>query len=141
MEMALLKLDMDSNMLQFSGARRPLYLVREDQIIELAGEKVPLGIYDEGDDTFTNKEMEFKKNDIIYLFSDGYVDQLGGPDRKTFKTKKFKDMLLSNRHLAMNEQKSVLESRLEEWKGGVEQIDDILVIGIRILSNEVKAGF
>jgi serine phosphatase RsbU (regulator of sigma subunit) len=138
MEMALLKLDLDSNKLQFSGARRPLYLVRQDQMIELAGDKVPLGIYDEGDDTFTIKEMEYKKDDIVYLFSDGYVDQLGGPDRKTFKTKKFKEMLLNNHHLTMNEQKSVLESTLEEWKGNIEQIDDILVIGIRILSDAGK---
>jgi serine phosphatase RsbU (regulator of sigma subunit)/TPR repeat protein len=136
MEMALLRLDLDSSSLQFSGARRPLYLVREDQIIELAGDKVPLGIYDVGDDTFTDIEMEFKKDDIVYLFSDGYVDQLGGPDRKTFKTKKFKDMLLSNRHLTMNEQKELLETTFEKWRSGIEQIDDILVLGIKF-----KLGF
>jgi serine phosphatase RsbU (regulator of sigma subunit)/tetratricopeptide (TPR) repeat protein len=136
MEMALFRLDLDANKLQFSGARRPLYLVREDQVIELAGDKVPLGIYDEGNDSFTNKEMEFKKDDIVYVFSDGYVDQLGGPDRKTFKTKKFKDMLFNNRHLSMNEQKDLLDTTLEEWKGNIEQIDDILVIGIKF-----KFGF
>jgi len=85
----------------------------------------------DGESLFTNKEIEIRKDDIVYLFSDGYVDQLGGPDRKTFKTKKFKDMLLSNCHLPMNEQKEVLNTTLEEWKGNVEQIDDILVIGIK----------
>jgi serine phosphatase RsbU (regulator of sigma subunit) len=133
MEMALFILDLDSNKLQFSGARRPLYLLRDNQISELVGDKMPLGIYDEGDNTFTNKEIELKRDDIVYLFSDGYVDQLGGPDRKTFKTKKFKDLLLNNCHLSMNEQKEALEATLEEWKGNVEQIDDILVIGIKYM--------
>lgn len=131
MEMALFILDLESHKLQFSGARRPLYLLRDKQITELAGDKMPLGIYDEGDNTFTNKEIELKSADIVYLFSDGYVDQLGGPDRKTFKTKKFKDSLLENCHLSMDEQKEALEATLMEWKGDVEQIDDILVIGIK----------
>jgi serine phosphatase RsbU (regulator of sigma subunit) len=76
--------------------------------------------------------MELKKNDIVYLFSDGYVDQIGGPDRKTFRAKKFKELLLDNCHLPMFEQKKVLETNLNEWKGNIEQIDDILVIGIKI---------
>jgi len=131
MEMALFILDLESGKLQFSGARRPLYMVRDNQLSELPGDRMPLGISDDGVSLFTNKEMEYKKDDIIYLFSDGYVDQLGGPERKTFKTKKFKDMLLNNSHLSMNEQKEVLDTTLEEWKGNVEQIDDILVIGIK----------
>jgi serine phosphatase RsbU (regulator of sigma subunit) len=131
MEMALFKLDLEKNILQFSGARRPLYLIRDKQLNELAGDKMPLGIYDDGRQPFNNMEIEFKKNDVVYLFSDGYVDQLGGPDRKTFKTKKFKETLVNNCHLSMDEQKEVLETTLEEWKSDNEQIDDILVIGIK----------
>ncbi|MBK7134378.1 MAG: tetratricopeptide repeat protein [Bacteroidales bacterium] len=131
MEMALFILDLETNIIQFSGARRPLYLLRDKQITEFAGDKMPLGIHDEADNSFTNKEIEIKKDDIVYLFSDGFVDQLGGPDRKTFKTKKFKDLLINNCHLSMNEQKEVLENAFEEWKSNIEQIDDILVIGIK----------
>jgi serine phosphatase RsbU (regulator of sigma subunit) len=131
MEMALFILDLESNNLQFSGARRPLYLIRDKQLIELPGDKMPLGINDEEKNPFTNKDIEFRKNDIVYLFSDGYVDQMGGPDRKTFKTKKLKELLLNNCHLPMNEQKKVLETSLDEWRSGVEQIDDIMVIGIK----------
>jgi serine phosphatase RsbU (regulator of sigma subunit)/Tfp pilus assembly protein PilF len=131
MEMALFILDLEKNIMQFSGARRPLYLIRDKQLNEFAGDKIPLGIYDDGKNSFTNREFEFKKNDIVYLFSDGYVDQLGGADKKTFKAKKFKEVLLNNCHLPMNEQKKVLETTLEEWKSGIEQIDDILVIGIK----------
>jgi serine phosphatase RsbU (regulator of sigma subunit) len=132
MEMALFKLDLENNSLQFSGARRPLYLIRDKQLNELKGDSMPLGIYDEGQNPFVNKEIEFKKNDIVYLFSDGFVDQLGGPDRKTFKTKRFKELLLNNCHLPMNKQKEVLEKALEEWKSDIEQIDDILVMGIKL---------
>jgi serine phosphatase RsbU (regulator of sigma subunit) len=132
MEMALFILDLEKNKLQFSGARRPLYIVRDKQLTELTGDRMPLGIYDDGESLFTNKEFEFKKNDILYLFSDGYVDQLGGPDRKTFKTKQFKELLLNICHLPMNEQKAVLETTLEEWRSDIEQIDDILVLGIKL---------
>jgi serine phosphatase RsbU (regulator of sigma subunit) len=132
MEMALFRLDLEHNNLQFSGARRPLYMIRDNQLSELPADKMPLGIYEDGQNPFTNKEMEFKKNDMIYLFSDGYVDQLGGPDRKTFKTKRFKELLLNNCHLPMTKQKEVLETALEEWKSDIEQIDDILVIGIKL---------
>jgi serine phosphatase RsbU (regulator of sigma subunit) len=130
MEMALLILDLEYNKLQFSGANRPLYLIRDKQLQELIGDRMPLGIHDE-EHPFTNKEIEFKKNDIVYLFSDGYVDQIGGPEKKTFKTKKFKELLLNSCHLPMNEQKDVLEANLEEWKSDNHQIDDILVIGIK----------
>jgi serine phosphatase RsbU (regulator of sigma subunit)/tetratricopeptide (TPR) repeat protein len=132
MEMALFKLDLENNNLQFSGAKRPLYLIRDKQLNELACDKMPLGIYEDGQNPFTNKEIEFRKNDIVYLFSDGYVDQLGGPDRKTFKTKRLKELLLNNCHRPMNEQKEVLETALAEWKSDIEQIDDILVIGIKL---------
>jgi serine phosphatase RsbU (regulator of sigma subunit) len=130
MEMALLLLDLEYNKLQFSGANRPLYLIRDKQLHELRGDRMPLGIHDE-EHPFTNQEIEIKKNDTVYLFSDGYVDQIGGPERKTFKTKNFKELLLNNSHLPMNEQKEMLEANLEEWKLDNQQIDDILVIGIR----------
>lgn len=130
-EMALIILDLEYNRLQFSGACRPMYLVRDKQLQDFLGEKMPLGIYDDNKNPFTNIEMEFKENDIVYLFSDGYVDQFGGPERKTFKSKNFKELLLNNCHLPMNEQKKVLETSLEEWRSGIEQTDDILVIGIK----------
>jgi len=138
MEMGLFIYDLESGKLEFSGARRPLYFIRDGELSELSADKMPLGIYEEGESNFTNKELEIKKDDIVYLFSDGYVDQLGGPDRKTFKTKKFKDMLLSNSHLPMNEQKELLDTTLEAWRGNVEQIDDILVIGIKFKSGAGK---
>jgi serine phosphatase RsbU (regulator of sigma subunit) len=142
MEMALFKVDMDKNKLQFAGARRPLYLVRDNQLNELAGDKMPLGINDDGRNPFTNQEIDIKKNDMVYLFSDGYVDQIGGPDRKTFRTKRFKELLLNNCHLPMDRQQEALETALEEWKADGKQIDDILVMGIKLKfgASERRAG-
>jgi serine phosphatase RsbU (regulator of sigma subunit) len=131
MEMALFIIDLEKNKLQFSGARRPLYMIRDSQLTEFSGDKMPLGINDDRDTPFTNTEVEFRRNDIVYLFSDGYVDQIGGPDRKTFKSKRFKELLLSSSHLPLKKQKEVLETTLDEWKADIEQIDDILVIGIK----------
>lgn len=131
MEMALFKIDTEKNILQFSGARRPLYIVRDNTLTEIAGDKIPLGIHFDTRELFTNKEIEIRKNDIVYLFSDGYVDQIGGPDKRTFKSKKFKDFLLNNCDLPMDIQKEKLETNLKEWKADTEQIDDILVIGIK----------
>ncbi len=130
MEMALCKVDFEEQMIQFSGAFRPMYMIRDDQLMEIKGDNMPIGIYDE-EIPFTNVEMPFKKNDIIYLFSDGYVDQIGGIERKTFKSKRFKELLLNIHRLPMNEQMNLLERNIEEWQGDIEQIDDILIIGIR----------
>jgi len=92
---------------------------------------MPIGIYDENEVAFTNKEMQFKKDDIIYLFSDGYVDQIGGPDRKTFRSKKFKKLLLKIHQIPLDEQKTILEKEFNKWRSDLEQIDDIMVMGIR----------
>lgn len=130
MEMALCKVDFEEQMIQFSGAFRPMYMIRDNQLMEIKGDNMPIGIYDE-EMPFTNVEMPFKKDDIIYLFSDGYVDQIGGIERKTFKSKRFKELLLHIHRLPMNEQMNLLERNIEEWQGDIEQIDDILIIGIR----------
>ena len=131
-EMSLCIFDLEYQKLQFSGAFRSMYLIRDNQLLDIKGDNMPIGIYDDVENSFTNKEMILKKEDIVYLFTDGYVDQIGGANRKTFKTSKFKELLLDVCRLTMNEQKQALERKIEEWKGDLEQIDDILVIGIKI---------
>ena len=92
---------------------------------------MPIGIYNHEEISFSNEELNFKENDIIYLFSDGYVDQLGGPNRKTFKSKKFKQLLINIHLKPLDQQKAILEKEFEAWRQDIEQIDDILVMGIR----------
>jgi len=131
-EIALCMIDFDKKKLQYSGAIRPLYLIRNNELSEIKGDYMPIGIHEGEKHSFSNKEMQFQENDIIYLFSDGYVDQMGGPDRKTFRSKYFKQLLIDIHQESLNKQKEMLERTYEEWRGDVEQIDDILVMGIKI---------
>ena len=132
MEIALCVVNFNEQKLQYSGAFRPLYLIRDNDLTELKGDSMPIGIYHEDDIPFNYKELSFNEKDIIYMFSDGYVDQLGGPDRKTFKSKKFKQLLIDMHQKPMDLQKEILENEFEAWRSDYEQIDDIMVMGIRI---------
>ena len=132
MEMALCVIDFSKNKLQYSGAFRPLYLIHDGELKEFKGDSMPIGIYEEEDQSFTNTEMVFKKDDIIYLFTDGYVDQFGGAGRKKFMSENFKKLLNTIHNKPMPEQKKALEKKFEEWRGEVDQVDDILIVGIRM---------
>ncbi len=132
MEIALCIFDFSNGMLQYAGAFRPLYLIRENQLHEINGDTMPIGIYDDEDLSFSIKEIPFKKDDILYLFTDGFVDQIGGKNRKTFRVKYFKELLLEIHKYPMDDQKEMLWKKFEEWKGDIEQIDDILILGIKM---------
>jgi serine phosphatase RsbU (regulator of sigma subunit) len=131
MDIALLSLDMDSLLLNYSGANRPLYIVRQGQIIELGANKMSIG---ESDSTpaFGNKIFQTKKNDMLYLFSDGYADQFGGEKGKKFTTKRFKELITSIAGSDTDTQKERLKNSLNEWMREEEQTDDICVIGVKI---------
>ena len=98
---------------------------------EYKGDHMPIGIYDDALVSFTNNEVQIEEGDLIYLFSDGYVDQLGGPGRKTYRSRKFKQLLVDIHQKPLEEQKEILEKEHEKWRGDIEQIDDIMVMGIR----------
>ena len=131
MEMALCVVDFKNQLLQYSGAFRPLYLIRNNELQEIKGDKMPIGVYNEEEISFSNKELRFKENDIIYLFSDGFVDQIGGPRRKTFRSNNFKKLLVHIHQKPLDDQEAILEKEYEAWKRDMEQIDDIMVMGIR----------
>ncbi len=130
LEMALCVVDFEKGIIQFSGAFRPMYLISEGNLRVVRGDRMPVGIYWEEKGSFTNKEIPFKENDTIYLFTDGYVDQIGGLDRKTFKSVRFKKLLREIGHKPLDEQGAILREEHEIWRAGQEQIDDILVLGI-----------
>ena len=139
--------------LTYSGANNPIWIIRkknsgiplessnpkivlkisteEAELIELLPDKMPIGIYNRMDD-FTNKVFDVRKGDIIYLFSDGYADQFGGPLNKKIKYYQMGELLIANYDKPMNEQKGLLESFFEEWQGNQEQTDDVTVMGIKI---------
>jgi len=132
MDIALCIIDPDNLTMQFSGAYNPLYLIKNNEMVTIKADRMPIGIHVFEKDSFTNHEMSIKKGDIIYMFSDGYIDQFGGPKTQKFRIAPFRKLLISNRNKPMKEQKEILEKNFEEWKGNHEQIDDVLVMGIKI---------
>ncbi len=129
------------SILQYSGANNPLWIIRkgtvqlnsEDDsgVFEIKADKQPIGKYDYGK-PFTNHEVEVEKGDCVYIFTDGYADQFGGPQGKKFRYKTLKNLLLRIYQLPMHEQNKILDDTFESWKGELGQIDDVCVIGIRI---------
>ncbi len=136
MEMALCIIDSAEKQMQFSGAFRPMYLIRDDELMVVKGDPMPIGKYNEDEVAFTNKEMQFRENDMIYLFTDGYVDQIGGLDRKTFKSIQFKKLLKEIHYKPLKEQKAILIEEHGIWRAGQEQIDDIMILGIKLSFNQ-----
>jgi len=132
MDMALCIIDKDTNMLEFAGANNPAYIIRNNEIIELEADKMPIGIYHIEDKSFKNQSFQLIENDRIYLFSDGYVDQFGGEKKRKFLKKNFKDLLLEVNELEMTQQLEILDKTHLEWRGENNQTDDILVVGIKI---------
>jgi serine phosphatase RsbU (regulator of sigma subunit)/ligand-binding sensor domain-containing protein len=131
MDIALVTIDYKMGKIYFAGAYNPLVMIRNGEIIDTPGDKMPIGFYDQMN-SFTQHEMKLLKGDRFYMSSDGYEDQFGGPEGKKFKSRKFKQMLLEIHHLPMQKQKEIIEKQFEEWKGELPQIDDIVVTGFEI---------
>ena len=100
-------------------------------LFEIKGNKMPIAMYEKMDE-FTNHEIKLKKGDLLYMFSDGYADQFGGPKSKKFMYKQFKELILRIAGQPMKEQEKILDKTFEEWKGKLEQIDDVCIIGLQI---------
>ena len=132
MDIALLCIDYDKYTLQFSGAFNPLIIIRDNNMIELKADHMTLSYHRGNDPSFINQEIEIATGDSLYIFSDGYIDQFGWRDDKKYKLRCFKDLLLSLQDIPMEGQKVLLENDLNHWKGDVPQLDDILVVGIKI---------
>ena len=133
MDMALCILDLKNMKSQFAGANNPLVLIRDNNIIRYKGDRFPIGAYDTSvPQSFKNNEFDLKKGDCLYLFSDGFPDQFGGLEGKKFMLRKFEELLLEIHSLPVNDQKETLNKRYLKWKGSNDQVDDILVIGIKI---------
>ncbi|MBN1108929.1 MAG: SpoIIE family protein phosphatase [Bacteroidales bacterium] len=132
MDISLVIIDRQAGRLDYAGANNPLYLIREGSLQKHQADHMPIGIHFISFTPFTNNVIEIKTGDYLYLFSDGYADQFGGPKGRKFMYKPFQELLLKNHSLPMNEQMAILEKSFEEWKDGYEQVDDVLVIGIKI---------
>lgn len=137
MDIALVCYDPERHLLEYAGAFNPLLIIRRGEIIETKADRFAIGRSTGREKEFTNHTMALENNDVIYMFSDGYADQFGGPEGKKFKTANLKELLVSVYAMPMDEQRQVLDKTIEDWRGGHEQIDDILIVGRRFIFNAV----
>lgn len=122
---------LQGNHLAYAGANNPLWIISNGELTEIKADRQPIGLFDHSH-PFTEHTFELKKGDTVYIFSDGYRDQFGGPKGKKFKVEPFRKLLLSIQQAPMSKQRMIIDQVFEEWKGNLEQIDDVCVIGVRI---------
>jgi len=133
MDLALCCYDKKTKQLEYAGAYNPLYLIRDGEIEQLKADKFAIGsYYEDKTKKYTNHVIQLQEKDYIYVFSDGYADQFGGPKGKKFMYKRFRDYLLTLNGKSMNAQRDFLNNTIEHWRGPLEQVDDILVIGMHV---------
>ncbi|GEM_PF-3564100 len=157
MDIAMTIFDYDSRSVEFAAANHPLYLVRKKSennilpesdnekvkieerfsndsqfLIEFKGDKMPIGAHQNDQESFTDHVIPFKKGDMFYMLSDGYVSQFGGPQKRKFLAVPLKLLFLEISEKIVQEQREILDQRIEEWRGEIPQVDDVLVMGIRI---------
>jgi serine phosphatase RsbU (regulator of sigma subunit) len=132
MDIALCIVSDKNKTLQFSGANSPLWILRNNQINEFPGDRMPIGYFEKAAESFTCVEIQLQTDDIIYIFTDGYFDQFGGSNSRKLGRKGFKHLLIEIQDKSMEEQKILLRNKFIQWKDNNSQLDDVLVIGIKI---------
>jgi serine phosphatase RsbU (regulator of sigma subunit) len=140
MDISLCIIDLENKEVQYAGANSPIFIVSDNnqercpKLDHIKPDRMPIGIYVK-EIPFTNHIIKLMTNDVIYLFSDGFQDQFGGKDLKKFKVSRFKTLLEEIYPKSMSEQRKILFETFETWRAGTRQLDDVLIIGVRILDN------
>ncbi len=129
--LSVIAIDREKRQLQYAGAHNPIFIAKNNELKIYKADEMPVGISHK-EKPFTNKIIEINSGDIIYMFSDGYADQFGGNENRKFTNKRFKKLINNNKHKPMREQYEIIKNRHERWAKNQKQIDDILVIGIKI---------
>ena len=132
MDISLCMVDLENMKLEWAGAYNPLLLIRNEEIIEYKADKMPVAIHITDHLPFTNHEIDLQLDDVFYMYSDGFADQFGGESGRKYMSKRFKNFLLEIHKKPMEEQKELLHQEHLSWRGNIEQIDDIVVVGIRV---------
>ena len=132
MDIALCRIEKDKKCLCFSGAYRPLLIVKQNnEILEIKGSRFPIGLYTDVEKVFEEVEYYYEDSDTFYIFSDGYIDQFGGDRNKKMNKSRFKELLLTINDFNFEERQSFLEYSFNNWRQDAEQIDDLLIIGFQ----------
>lgn len=132
MDIAFCRIDLETLEMQYAGANNPLFLVHNNELFEYPADRMPVGVYPKDKNDFTNQKIQLKPNDLFYIFSDGYISQFGGKNGKKFNFKRFKQLLVEVSSQPLEIQKQILNQKLIEWQRDFDQIDDILVVGVRV---------
>lgn len=132
MDIAVLKFNKSKFLIDYSGANRPLYLIRDKKLIEFKPDKISIGGFTPDNQVFATHSIPLQKHDSIYLFTDGYADQFGGIDGKKFMSKKMKEMFVQISASNSTEQKDIIEQTFDGWKRDFEQVDDVLIVGLNL---------
>lgn len=131
MDMALCCFDPAKGVLEYAGANCPLYLVRNGEVLQFAPDKSAIGSFELQGNSFTDHRIKLLTGDMVYIFSDGYADQFGGPKGKKLMYRRFRELLLEISTQEPDRQRALLQEAFSKWRGGHEQVDDILIIGMR----------
>jgi serine phosphatase RsbU (regulator of sigma subunit) len=131
MDISLCALNTKTNTLKWAGANNPLWILRNGEIMEYKADKQPIGKHFDAK-PFSFIDVQLEKNDIIYIFTDGFQDQFGGPKEKKYRVAQMRELFLSLTSKTMEEQRKIIDVSFEEWKGNLEQVDDVCVIGVRV---------
>ena len=132
MEMGLVAINTKTRELHFTGAMQNLYTFQKGELVVIKGDRMPVGIHSEGSTLFTSHKLKLDRGDALYMFSDGYADQFGGEQRKKYGSARLKCLLSDLQKNIMHDQKEALKKEFYQWKGDQEQIDDVLMIGIKL---------
>jgi len=133
MDLAVCTVDFEKKEVMYAGAYNPMYYVKSGELTEIKADKLPIGVNVDGVvDIFTDHIVQLEKGDAVYIFSDGYADQFGGPRNKKFMYKQLKEVIISVQDKPMKEQGEILKKTLVKWQGDEDQIDDILVMGVQM---------
>ncbi len=131
MDIVLLKFDKSFNEIEFAGANNPIYIIRNKDVIEHRGNRSPIGYYSK-EVNFNSHKIKLQPNDSIYMFSDGFIDQLSGENYKKFLSKRFKTLLVEINDLDLDNRKEKLLEEFHNWKGSFQQVDDVMILCIKI---------
>jgi serine phosphatase RsbU (regulator of sigma subunit) len=135
-DIALGIINTETDQMNYSGAFNPVYIVKKNNILELQGDSMPIGIAADEEKSFTDRFCEMDEGDSLYFFTDGYVDQFGGPKGKKFKYQPFRSLILTISKLPIHKQKEKLIETFNAWKGNLPQLDDVLMLGWRYHRNK-----
>lgn len=132
MDIAFVSIDRETLEMEYAGALNPLYIIRKGELIKFDPDRFSIGSFEHGEKSYTNHSFQLEEGDCLYVFSDGYIDQFGGPNGKKFMKKRFRELLSDISHLPMDQQYTRVNEALLTWMRGYGQVDDILVIGIEV---------